>query len=222
MKKITLLLTVAVFCLSVSAQEEEREIQTLFGNKGKKISHGGYGALMFGYTQIDKKNTYLFGIKGGWMINHHLTIGVAGYGFTDDIYYDHNNSTWNNSFAGGYGGLLIEPIIAPWAPVHVAFPVIIGAGGIGYYEPSNKDWNWNWDDEYYNNQLIDSDAYFLIEPGIEAEFNIVKFLRIGIGASYRWTSNVNMYYWKDNVKTYFDKNLMHGFSGNLSLKFGKF
>ncbi|MCI0522234.1 MAG: hypothetical protein L0Y37_01125, partial [Bacteroidales bacterium] len=37
----------------------------------------------------------------------------------------------------GYGGFIIEPIVAPMYPVHVSFPILIGGGGISYVE---TDW----------------------------------------------------------------------------------
>ncbi len=68
------------------------------------------------------------------------------------------------------------------------FPVLVGAGGVAsivdrYY--------YSWDDEYYY-ETLDSEAYFVFEPGVEVEFNMVKFFRIGLGASYRITSDVKL------------------------------
>jgi hypothetical protein len=54
--------------------------------------------------------------------------------------------------------------------------------------------------------------YFI--PGIEIEFNVVKFMRIGLGGYYRYTSGLNL------EKT--GEHIMDGFSAGLSLKFGKF
>jgi len=60
---------------------EEPKMQTLFGNKSGKVDHGGYGAFTVGYTQIDGKDAILSGGRGGWLIDHHFTNGLAGYGF---------------------------------------------------------------------------------------------------------------------------------------------
>jgi hypothetical protein len=89
-------------------------------------------------------------------------------------------------------------------------PVLIGAGGAayvnkGWYDNNNQNWNYN---------TIDSSPFFVLEPGIEIEFNVVKFMRIGLGGYYRYTSGLNL------EKT--DEHIMDGFSAGLSLKFGKF
>ena len=100
---------------------------------------------------------------------------------------------------------------------------MIGAGGVAYYEHHDNDDKGKWydnncdcngDDKCKDYKQIDSDAFFIVEPGVEIELNLVKFMRLGIGGSYRWTSNVGL---QDHKKDF-----LHGFSGNISLKFGKF
>jgi len=44
------------------------------------------------------------------------------------------------------------------------------------------------------NYYYDSDAFLVFEPGVDVEFNIVKFFRIAIGASYRLTNGINLRY----------------------------
>jgi len=127
----------------------------------------------------------------------------------NDISYRNQFDSQDLNLAGGYGGLLIEPVLAPFSPVHLAFPVIIGAGGVAYV-----NYNW-WEYSTYQNPVVtESDAFFVFEPGVELEFNVVRFMRIGIGASYRYTSKVHLF----NVSN----DVLNGFSGGFSLKFGKF
>jgi hypothetical protein len=57
-------------------------------------------------------------------------------------------------------------------------------------------------------------AFFVVEPGLEVEVNITRFFKIGIGASYRLVR-------ESDLSTVSDNDLS-GFSGGLSLKFGKF
>lgn len=216
MKKTSLVLLFAIFVLSNITFAQERtggEIRTLFGNN-EKISHGGYGALLINYSQFDDKDVILVGGRGGWIINHGIAIGLGGYGFANQIKYNNlviGDQTYKDYFlSGGYGGLLVEPILFPHHPVHVALPVLIGAGGAAYI---NEGWYNNHGDEwdYYT---IDSSPFFVLEPGIEIEFNMVKFMRIGLGAYYRYTSGLNL------IET--DEKILDGFSAGLSLKFGKF
>ena len=206
---MVLFLAIVVSTIS-NAQNGDKEMSTLFGNKDGHIYHGGWGGLTFGYTQIQGKDTYLMGARGGWLVDHHLTIGLAGQGFISDKEY--LNILPNNSvhLAGGYGGLFLEAIIAPNYPVHVTIPVIIGAGGVAYFE--NRPW-----DEHYNyphDYSIDHDVFFVFEPGLEVEVNLMRFMRFAVGGSYRYTSQVSM------INS--NPSMLRGFNGYFELKFGKF
>jgi hypothetical protein len=223
MKKILFVLMVSLIVNYGYTQEKEKkndeEFKTIFsGDKKKngKITHGGYGAVLFNYTQIDKKNAFLAGIRGMWIINHGIGIGIGGYGFANDLNYNSDGNGENEySLAGGYGGLVIEPIVGAKKVVHVSFPVLIGAGGVASLK---EKYYYDWYDEYYY-ENVDSEAYFVFEPGVEVEFNMVKFLRIGLGAYYRLTSDVKLRTDWDAPKY---KRELDGFSFGLSLKFGKF
>ena len=203
-------------------KQSTEEYKTLFSSD--KITHGGYGVILMNYSQIDGKDAFLVGMRGMWLINHGVGIGIGGYGFANDLQYENHSgsSPTDYSLAGGYGGLVIEPIIGAKHPVHVSLPILIGAGGVAYISD-----NWNTypqSPQYeYNYYAEDATAYFVIEPGVELEFNMVKFFRIGLGAYYRYTSNVSLNAWNRNTKSY--ENIspdLKGFSFGLSLKFGKF
>ncbi|MEZ5196209.1 MAG: hypothetical protein R2764_07375 [Bacteroidales bacterium] len=226
MKKTTLLLVALIVGIMVFAQEEKtkntNEYRTLFS--GDKINHGGYGAILMNYSKINDKNAFLAGIRGMWLINHGIGLGIGGYGFINDM--NVNNVTYDYtdySLAGGYGGIVIEPIVGAKHPVHVSFPVLIGAGGVAAIQ-ERYYYTWPHDPEYYSTS---SAAYFVAEPGVEIEFNLVKFFRIGLGAYYRYTSNIELLYetWNSDNNQY--KIVTHnpdlkGFSFGASLKFGKF
>jgi len=209
-KSIAAFLMAIIISLPAWSQEEE-EVSTLFGSKDGQIHHGGWGALTFGYTQINGKDTYLMGARGGWLIDHHFTIGLAGNGFVSDQDYYLDNYDYNPvNIAGGYGGLFLEANIMPFYPVHITIPVTIGAGGITY---TNQKW---WEGDEYDDPAssIDSDAFFVLEPGIEVEVNLISFMRLAVGGSYRYTSNVSL------INT--EGDLLRGFNGYFGLKFGWF
>lgn len=212
MKKFTVLLISILFTLTLSAQEKENneEFRTLFG--GDKTTHGGYGGLLINYSQIDGKDAMLVGARGGWIINHGISIGLGGYGFANDLSYETNiNESYQNySLAGGYGGLVIEPIIGAKWPVHVSIPILIGAGGIAYI----NNYYGRPDYDSYNPYAEQANAYFVLEPGIEVELNMVKFMRLAVGGYYRYTSDLNL--------ADLDTKVLDGFSVGLVMKFGKF
>ncbi len=100
-------------------------------------------------------------------------------------------------------------LVFPKFPVHISIPVLIGAGGIAYATNYNP---YDWDESHYF--IEDATGYFVLEPGIELELNIVRFFRLAIGGYYRYTSNIRLYDTPENV--------LHGFSGGITMKFGKF
>jgi len=120
MKRSSILIFILMIAVNLLAQDngDSKEIKTIFG--GDKITHGGYGGLSINYSKIDDADAILVGARGGWIINHGISIGIGGYGFANDISYEKtiNDVTNKYTLAGGYGGLLIEPIIGANWPVH--------------------------------------------------------------------------------------------------------
>ncbi|HNQ83983.1 MAG TPA: hypothetical protein PKM34_10095, partial [Bacteroidales bacterium] len=76
------------------------------------------------------------------------------------------------------------------------------------YEYGDGDYNYDYYG-YYN-----WDSFFVVEPGVEIELNVIKFFRIGVGASYRITTNLSM----DGLP----KDMLNGFNAAVTFKFGKF
>ncbi len=208
MKQLALLL-ILVFAFQFGySQDEYRdpdEMSTIFS---KRRSNGGYGALSFGYTEIDGKDAFIAGARGGWIINHSIAIGLGGYGFVNDLDYDNVfNDDHDYDLAGGYGGLFIEPIIGSKMPVHLSFPILFGIGGVSYIEDHNH-WDYWWSDDEH------SDVFFVLEPAVEVELNMTRHFRLAITGSYRFTSDIEM------LDT--DPDILKGFTAGLVFKFGKF
>ncbi len=203
MKQLFILIFIGLGVLCASAQENtDNQISTIF-SKGR--NNGGYGALSFEYTQIDGKDAFLMGARGSWIIDHSFAIGFGGKGFINDVNYDnwrYNNLDYN--LAGGYGGLYLEPILAPRLPVHISFPVLFGVGAVAQVE-DHHDWT-------YDNSK--SDAFLVFEPAVELEFNMTRHLRLAGTIGYRFTSKIDM------VNT--NSDVMEGANIGLILKFGRF
>ncbi len=218
MKRIVLSMIVLLAAFAGFAQDKSgsQEMRTLFGNNNN-VSHGGYAAINVEYAQIDNKDAVLVGGRGGWIINHRLTIGIAGKGIASSVSYLDDTLTEPDKekyyLNGGYGGLLVEPIIMPFSPVHISIPVVIGAGGVAYSYKRHE----NWEDNYW--ETHDASAFFVVEPGLEINLNLVKFMRISFGGYYRITAGLSL---EDPNDEKASSDLLNGFSTGISLKFGKF
>jgi len=232
MKKSTFFLLILAICFGYSAHSQDT--LRLFGNKrtpaaskrsenttprynsdiktltgpGQKV--GFYVGFHSEYSQIDGHDAFGAGGSIALVANHSLAIGFAGKGFFSEPYSSAAGTDLKYNYSGGYGGFLIEPILFPKSPVHVSFPILLGAGGI-----AKSSWyNYNYPYEYTQIEIDDAEAFLVAEPGVELEFNIARWMRLGLGASYRFTSDLD--------QASFNSDIMNGFTGGFSLKFGKF
>ncbi len=223
-KLFTLLFVILTFgAATVTTAQEDEEMKLLF-KPTDKPSNGGYGAFQFGWTQINGQSAITVGGRGAWIANHYFALGLAGNGFFSDSYNLPNKVDNTYSLYGGYGGVLIEPIVASMSTVHVSFPMIFGVGGL---VASSSDLYYSDNNYYYNNYYDDVTSYFIFQPGVEMEINIVKFFRLALGVSYKITSGVNLQYkyFDDNNQQQsikIDKKAMDGIVATLTFKFGKF
>lgn len=216
MKKLIVLFTaLTITCISYvsNAQHDMEsgrsdEIQTLMGQNN---AVGAYGSISIKYTEMENKDAFVFGARAGLIMGHMMTLGLGGAGFFNDVQYN-PAAMQDISLAGGYGGFFFEPIIMPKYPVHISIPVLIGAGGVAVVSVNDDD---DWNDHYKSEA---SDAYLVIEPGIEIELNVTRFFRFCVGGYYRYTSNVDIEDPMFDVPT----DILRGFSGGVTFKFGKF
>lgn len=203
-----IIVTVALAQDDPQKTSDDQEIQTLFSNK-TPVRVGWFASFEPGYTQFDGKDAWLGGVSGGMIINHSLSIGMIGHWWYDPTKYNGViEDVADARFMGGYGGFLLEYTLFPKKLVHVTFPVIIGGGGASYVD------NWQEWDKNSDHHIYASDAFFVFEPGVRAEINILKFMRFNLGVSYRAVSGLDL------INTPSDK--LQGFTLGAGLKFGKF
>ena len=217
MKKLSILIVLMVLAVpSILAQEAEEErrqrrdpgeVQTLFD---PRAGTGGYGAFTIGYSQIGGRDALLMGGRGEWVIGHGFGLGIGGYGFVNDPIYVAAEDL-NYSLAGGYGGLVMEPIILGWFPVHISLPILVGAGGV-----ANTSYSADWYDpyDYVDGYVEDATAFFVAEGRVELEFNLVRFFRLAVFGGYRYTTPIIMENTSEDALT--------GWNAGVTFKFGSF
>jgi DNA-binding beta-propeller fold protein YncE len=193
----TVIAMVALTSLVFGAEE------TFFGGE---VEHGGFGGPVFKLTQMNGEMAYSAGGRGGWIINHAVSIGGGGFGMTGNHKVGVNEAGEDLYLHAGYGGLIVEYISNSNDRIHTAYSVLIGAGGANVST-----------DRFGDAQNVDeqnSDAFFVIEPEVHMDFNMTRWFRIGVGAGYRLVSGLDM----DLVSN----SDLSGPSVMLTLKFGKF
>jgi len=202
---------------------DTNEFHTIFhkGDGTHKIRLGYFVELSAGYTHFGKRANFLPGISGGLILNHHWTVGVTGnfFGSMDGM---HNRQFPNDtagpgrerrSLHGGYGGLLLEYTLFPRSKVHVSFPLIIGGGMVSESRPLNPPDSAIFQDGF-THHFYHGEHFFVLEPGVKLELNVIKKLRVGLGISYRYSPE------RDRRVT--SPESLNQLTARLSIRFGKF
>ncbi|MCD4835179.1 MAG: hypothetical protein K8R31_15380 [Bacteroidales bacterium] len=218
MKKIFTILLLALFVQVSFAQEQEEEtkekrgsdINTIFSETNLKFT-GGFIGPEFKVSDTYDDYGLLVGGRIGAILNNDFLIGLGGYGLTTRSTFPVPNTPDTTvRMSMGYGGLAMEYTLFRKKAIHFSIPVMVGAGGYSFYEENN------YDDFWYDYNTIDNSAAFIVEPGINIEFNLVKFIRFSVGASYRLVYGTNF-----DVVDITDEDLSN-LSFNASFKFGFF
>ncbi len=200
-KSIFILLLIVMVGSPLMAQE----MQSIFSGE---IKSGGYGGPVVKISDIDGETAVWLGGKGGWVINHGLVVGAAGYGLVNDIKETRigTDTSRTRQIAVGYGGLMLEYIYQPFNIIHLNAGVLIGAGGVGHqFKDDDEDEGWTGSN---------GDAFFALEPNLGFEINIARHIRCELGASYLYTSGAELVDLEDED--------LSGPMGYVALKFGEF
>jgi hypothetical protein len=229
MKTILFFLLIFISAATISLKAQ---VNDLGGNSTKAYAKKGSkrinlnGTVWMGYTSTKcqlyygfrKNPTIVYGANLSYTLWHRLNLGISMTRFSNKFssYWEWSEfSDWVRYMNGYYGGLFVEPILFPKYPVHVSFPIIIGAGSITEHVDYFQS-HWPATMVIEEGHKKDSRSFWIFEPGIEIELNLLKYFRIGVGAKYSLTSKMNIDNGWNPVYTFSEPTF------NLSLKFGRF
>lgn len=194
MKKYAIIIAFVLLITPLMAQEE-----TLVG---EGFHSGGYGGPVWKAGWVNGKLGMFSGGRGGWIINHTIALGGGGYSLIMDVEYDGASIGGKPLYLNlQYGGFMIEYIHHSDRLMHWTVDLLLGSGGVKLREHDPTE-------------AIDSEGFFIAEPGFNLDFNIATWFRIGLGVSYRLVFGVDM----EGVE---DADIS-GPSGGIFLKFGRF
>jgi len=137
---------------------------------GRVTSHSGYGGAVLQMTRLIDAPTLLVGGRGGWIANDRFVLGGEfAWTMARDV----------GSLSGrdveteiGYGGIVLEYVVASDRVVHPSVGVLLGTGGVTLEDFSDGD-------------RIDRSLFFLARPGGSLDLNITPFFRLAVGGGYR-------------------------------------
>jgi hypothetical protein len=201
MRHLTFAIMLFVFTAGVAAQE-----RTVFKDNYEK---GGFGAPVVKFTWINGQSAFMFGGRGGWIINHSLVLGGGGYGVVSEVDAPEGVLPEQGplDIEFGYGGFEMEYIFRPESLIHFGTYTLIGVGtdnlvkDVGPVTESHQT-------------VSASDLVFVLEPGVNAELNVITWFRLNAGVSYRLVSGVNQVGLKNSD--------FSDAAATLTLKFGRF
>lgn len=203
------LASLLALCIVTTPAESERPApESLFRGD---IHHGWYLGPVVRLTDVKDHFASLVGFRGGWTVDRTLSVGLAGYGMaTQNVEMEPaligGNPEETYYLQMGYGGAEIGFIQNSNRIMHLAAHLLIGGGGVCYTD----DWHDDCDDD---DNVLDSDAFFLVEPSIDVELNIAKPFRVGLGASYRFITDVEL--------PALENADLDGFACSVTFKFGR-
>lgn len=173
-----------------------------------------YGSSYTGYTSVNGEAGIQLGGSVMWLKNKRWGFGLSGYAVQSS---EAEDPILLNPYrlAGGYGGVSVSYTLNPINRIHLSFPMMVGGGGIAYNR--NNDVGLNPGEE----PTEASRAFFVLESGAIVEANVIKYLRVGLGVSYRLTSNTLLNY-SNNPEQIAGKSALAGLNFGLTVKFGLF
>ncbi len=178
MKKISL----ALIAMALSLTTYGQETKTLLGGTGTNNTFGFSITGLSQFTQVAGNSALMGGAKAGLIINDKLSVG--GY-YLQNL----NEITGPTEFPNTYydlkmGGAFVEYSLWSDRLVHLTIPLFIGGGELSLDDRGDDDL-YDWDSSYGD------DYFFVIEPGIQAELNVHKYVRFHLGAGYRIVNGID-------------------------------
>jgi hypothetical protein len=175
MKKI--ILALSMLFSSTAFAQSETEAKTLIGSDGPE-SWGFMIGTGLQAAQVYGENTFFSQFKAGVVLNEAWTFGaLAGFSLNEirPTTLNLNNEELDFHIYGAFA----EYRLKPNSLLHIAFPL-----NLGVFETDIDDFDYSenandWDD--YNAE----EYQFFVEPGVNLELNLHKYVRIYTGASYR-------------------------------------
>ncbi|MBO3698694.1 hypothetical protein [Roseivirga sp. E12] len=191
-------------------KRQERQQERL--NEEKKFR--AYITSYTGYTQVGGNGGIQMGGSLVWLKNKRWGFGLSGYAVQRAVDSDMVLSG-DYRLAGGYGGVFVEYTPRPSDKFHLSFPLLIGGGGLAYLQQIDRSVS-------VTDPLVeDSHAFAVIEPGVTFEANLLKFLRVGMSVSYRYTTNTALNY-QSNSDQIVNGTAINSLSFGVSVKAGIF
>ena len=139
---------------------------------------GGYVSPELRMTAVNGDFAMLMGGRGGLIINHKWVIGAGGWSVINNLKLNKNNQNLTQ-LNMKYGGVFLAYIFTPEHPIHFGLDLLLGGGKASIKEIDST-------------REISLDRFFAIEPGASVILTVSQYVRVSLGANYRFISQANL------------------------------
>jgi hypothetical protein len=212
MKKfLFFLFVVAAFATKTNAQDT---VRTLI-HPAKIRNFGIYIAPEFQYGQSNATLNSYAGNSTMIIFNKRYAIGVAGYRSVTDAFSPKGVTPLVMRTA--FGGGKIEYTVRPDAAVHVSFPLLIGAGDARVDSANARRGRYDRGNDFDDNETsVNRAQFFVVQPGINVEANLLRNIKLFAGVNYRITSKIG------TATTIVPTDALQGFGMSAGVRMGIF
>lgn len=149
---------------------------------GKSLEIGGYGSVDVAYSRMFGQDGALVGLQGALLLDHRLSLGIAGYGWTNSQEAPADALGNAQRFETGYAGATIRySLYMDDVPVYLTVGALVGGGAVALVNDDNDDFDGNHEE----------DMFAVLQPDVTLHANLTPWLRLGLTAGYRFTSGVD-------------------------------
>jgi hypothetical protein len=176
------------------AQDADDGPPRLIGGRGKKTRVGGYGSIGAAYTPFMGRESGLMSLEGAVLIDHRLSLGFAGYGFTRTPCGCRAGDGSATELGAGYTGFVARYSVFTSLPVYISLGMLVGGGATNLHRKGDTATEGEddlWDDEEWDEGEFDTFA--VVQPEATLHLNVTRWFRVGLNAGYRFTAGVNRF-----------------------------
>jgi hypothetical protein len=146
---------------------------SLFGQKDETLFHklrltGAWGGSAWNFAQIDESYETLAGGYGGLEFSKDIFVGWGSLTTVGDFFI---SDLTNDRYRMAYNGLILGYSPKAHKSLHLQTNLLTGAGNIRNLETGTND------------------NFFVLQPYLGVEANVVRWMRVGLGGGYRAVFN---------------------------------
>jgi hypothetical protein len=152
---------------------------------GDDFDVGGYGGVDVLYSRMFGQDGAVVGLSGAVLLDHRLSLGIAGYGWTNSQSAPPDALGNAQRFETGYAGATIRyALFLPSAPVYVSVGALFGGGAISLVDDEGDDFE-DFDESDRE------DVFAVLQPDVTLHANLTSWMRLGLTAGYRFSAGVD-------------------------------